>query len=131
MYNPQIETLIQVADAGSFSKAAQQLFVTPASIMKHINTLENRLGVTLVVRSRRGTELTAAGRALYEGGKKLAASADRLAREVNRYIARGGMLILEVGEGQAAEVLRLFEKRDYAIVMKDLEGQDRFLKIAF
>ena len=55
----------------------------------------------------------------------------RLAREVNRYIARGGMLILEVGEGQAAEVLRLFEKRDYAIVMKDLEGQDRFLKIAF
>ena len=36
----------------------------------------------------------------------------RLAREINRYVARGGMLILEVGEDQAAEVLRLFEKRD-------------------
>ena len=55
----------------------------------------------------------------------------RLARDVNRYIARGGMLILEVGEDQAADVLRLFEKRDYAIVIKDLEGKDRFLKIAF
>lgn len=55
----------------------------------------------------------------------------RLAKDINRYIARGGMLILEVGDGQAAEVLRLFERRDYAIVMKDLEGQDRFLKIAF
>lgn len=55
----------------------------------------------------------------------------RLAREINRYVARGGMLILEVGEDQAAEVLRLFEKRDYAIVIKDLEGKDRFLKIAF
>lgn len=55
----------------------------------------------------------------------------RLAREINRYVARGGMLILEVGEYQAAEVLRLFEKRDYAIVIKDLEGKDRFLKIAF
>ena len=55
----------------------------------------------------------------------------RLAKEVNRYGARGGMLILEVGEDQAADVLRLFEKRDYAIVIKDLEGKDRFLKIAF
>ena len=41
------------------------------------------------------------------------------------------MLILEVGEDQAAEVLRLFSKRDYAMVIKDLEGKDRFLKIAF
>lgn len=55
----------------------------------------------------------------------------RLAKEVNRYVVRGGMLILEVGEDQAADVLRLFEKRDYAIVIKDLEGKDRFLKIAF
>ena len=55
----------------------------------------------------------------------------RLAKDAHRYVARGGMLILEVGEDQAAEVLRLFEKRDYAIVIKDLEGKDRFLKIAF
>ncbi len=55
----------------------------------------------------------------------------RLAKDVHRYVARGGMLILEVGEDQAAEVLRLFEKRDYAMVIKDLEGKDRFLKIAF
>ena len=55
----------------------------------------------------------------------------RLAREANRYVARGGMLILEVGEDQASDVLRLFEKRDYAIVIKDLEGKERFLKIAF
>lgn len=55
----------------------------------------------------------------------------RLAREIGRYMVRGGMLILECGEGQAAEILKLFTRRDYAIVMKDLYGQDRFLKIAF
>lgn len=55
----------------------------------------------------------------------------RLAQEVTRYITRGGMLILEVGEGQAEDVLKLFEKRDYAMVTKDLNGIDRFLKIAF
>ena len=55
----------------------------------------------------------------------------RLAQEVSRFIVRGGMLVLEVGEGQAEAVLKLFEKRDYAMVGKDLNGVDRFLKIAF
>jgi release factor glutamine methyltransferase len=55
----------------------------------------------------------------------------RLAKEVKSYITKGGMLLLECGEGQAEDILKLFEKRDYAIVMKDLAGTDRFLKIAF
>jgi release factor-specific protein-(glutamine-N5) methyltransferase len=55
----------------------------------------------------------------------------RLAKEVSRYIVRGGMLMLEVGENQAEDVLKLFEKRDYAMVVKDFAGVDRFLKIAF
>ncbi len=55
----------------------------------------------------------------------------RLAKEVTRYITRGGLLMLEVGEGQAEEVLKLFDKREYAMVVKDFAGVDRFLKIAF
>ena len=55
----------------------------------------------------------------------------RLAKELPRYIAKNGMLMLEVGEGQAAEVLKLFEKREYAMVVKDYQGVDRILKIAF
>ena len=55
----------------------------------------------------------------------------RIAKEISRYIARGGMLMLEVGEGQAEEVLKMFEKRDYAMVVKDFSGVDRILKIAF
>ena len=55
----------------------------------------------------------------------------RLSKEVSRYIVRGGMLMLEVGEGQAEEVLKLFPKRDYAMIVKDFSGVERFLKIAF
>ncbi len=55
----------------------------------------------------------------------------RLAKEVSRYITRGGLLMLEVGEGQAEDVLKLFDKREYAMVVKDFAGVDRFLKIAF
>lgn len=44
--------------------------------MKHMNTLEGRLGVTLFNRSNRGVELTAAGRSLYQAGKKLLSDAE-------------------------------------------------------
>lgn len=55
----------------------------------------------------------------------------RIAAKINRYIARGGMLILECGEDQAQAVLKLFSRCDYAMVVKDLEGKERVLKIVF
>ncbi|MGN1372884.1 MAG: peptide chain release factor N(5)-glutamine methyltransferase [Candidatus Coproplasma sp.] len=55
----------------------------------------------------------------------------RLSQEVSRYITRGGMLMLEVGEGQAEDVLKLFPKREYAMIVKDFSGVERILKIAF
>ena len=55
----------------------------------------------------------------------------QIAKSVRSYLARDGILLLECGEGQPEEILKLFEKRDYAMVMKDLNGVDRFLKIAF
>ena len=55
----------------------------------------------------------------------------RIAKVVRSYLAKDGILLLEYGEGQADEILKLFERRDYAMVMKDLSGVDRFIKIAF
>ena len=55
----------------------------------------------------------------------------RIAKSVRSYLAKDGILLLEYGEGQADEILKLFERRDYAMVMKDLSGTDRFIKIAF
>ncbi|MCD8201710.1 MAG: peptide chain release factor N(5)-glutamine methyltransferase [Clostridia bacterium] len=55
----------------------------------------------------------------------------RLSRDVYRYIAKGGMLLLEYGEGQLEPILHLFPKRQYFIPVKDLSGTDRFVRIAF
>lgn len=55
----------------------------------------------------------------------------RLADDVSRYLAKNGMLLLECGETQAQDIINLFPKREYAIVIKDYQGFDRFLKIAF
>ncbi len=69
MYNPQLETFIRVADAGSFSKAAEQSYITPTAVIKQINMLEAKLGVLLFERTHRGLNLTKAGTSLYKDAK--------------------------------------------------------------
>lgn len=69
MYNPQLETFIRVADAGSFNKAAEQAFITPTAVIKQINLLEADLGVQLFERTHRGLTLTKAGKSLYRDSK--------------------------------------------------------------
>lgn len=69
MVNPQLETFLRVADAGSFNKAAEACFITPTAVIKQINLLEASLGVRLFDRSHRGLSLTPAGRSLYQDAK--------------------------------------------------------------
>ena len=69
MYNPQLETFIRVAEAGSFNKAAEESFITPTAVIKQINLLEDSLGVKLFDRTHRGLHLTKAGHSLYQDSK--------------------------------------------------------------
>mgnify|MGYP000175719944 FL=1 len=47
MYNPQLETFLRVADAGSFNKAAKESYITSTAVIKQINLLEESLGLKL------------------------------------------------------------------------------------
>lgn len=71
MYNPLLDTLITVADCGSFSKAAEKLFISPTAVMKQMNTLENHLNLTLIDRTSSGIRLTAAGKIIYNRAKDI------------------------------------------------------------
>ena len=58
----------------------------------------------------------------------------RIAEKIGRYIVRGGMCILECGEGQAQEIIRIFRtvaRCDFAMVVRDYAGVDRVVKIGF
>jgi LysR family glycine cleavage system transcriptional activator len=52
---------------GSLKAAAEHMGVTPGAISQQIRQLEDRLGVTLLTRSRHGLQLTEAGASLYPG----------------------------------------------------------------
>lgn len=69
MYNPQLETFLRVADAGSFNKAAEEAYITATAVIKQINLLEDSIGVKLFERTHRGLILTKAGKSLYQDAK--------------------------------------------------------------
>ena len=71
---------------GSFSRVAAERSMSPASIMKQMNVLEQRIGATLLRRTTHGIELTEAGQYLYSRAKELVAEADAavgLARQID------------------------------------------------
>lgn len=71
MFNSQLTVFVCVADCGSFSKAAEKLFISATAVMKQINSLEKHLNLKLIERTPRGILLTPAGDVIYRDAKFL------------------------------------------------------------
>jgi DNA-binding transcriptional LysR family regulator len=66
-----LKTLLEVADAGGFAKAAQRLGVATSSVTRLMDALEASLGAALLTRTPRRVSLTDAGVAYTEQVRKL------------------------------------------------------------
>lgn len=93
MLSHQLLVFLKAAECGSFTKASAQLLITPASVMKHINTLEARLGITLFLRSKTGLQLTPAGQSLYKDAAKLYSAAQSAVSRAKNAAFAGGITI--------------------------------------
>lgn len=100
MYNYMLDTFISVAENGSFSKAAERLFMSPTAVMKQINSLEKQLDVQLFERNTSGIRLTSAGnvilrdaRFLIGFSKKSIAEAKLAARAAENIFCIGSSLL--------------------------------------
>ena len=58
----QLRYFVAIAEHGSFSKAADKVFVAQSALSHQLAQLEGELGVQLLLRTRRGVELTEPGR---------------------------------------------------------------------
>lgn len=92
----QLEVFRLVAETGSFNKAAEKAYVTPNAVMKHINNLEEELGITLFNRTFRGQNLTEAGECLYKNAVRILNYAANTIQEV-RDVARSEISKVRVG----------------------------------
>lgn len=59
--NKQLNSLIKTVECGSFAKAEEELFVSRQALKKQIDSLEEELGFTLLIRTHQGVALTPAG----------------------------------------------------------------------
>ncbi len=66
MTQAQISCFLAVADRLSFSKAAQELYISQPAVSKQIALMEQEFGVPLFDRTRKTIQLTEAGRLFYE-----------------------------------------------------------------
>jgi DNA-binding transcriptional LysR family regulator len=94
----QLRHLIALAQGGSFSKAAQALFLTQPALSRSIRALEDELGAPLFDRVGRRIELTPFGRDTLERARHLVSDADDL-QASGRRASDGDAGVLRIGMG--------------------------------
>ncbi len=101
-----IETLVAIADAGSYRKAAERLGRNQPALSKTIRALEEELGLTLFIRSQRGAVLTEAGETLYRRARTVLADVTALKDEVGNLLGhRQGRVRIGVSPAAGTVVL--------------------------
>jgi DNA-binding transcriptional LysR family regulator len=68
--------LAAVADAGTFTRAAERLFIAQPTLSQQIGRLEQLVGTPLLVRGRDGVRLTAAGAVLLDAARDVLSRVD-------------------------------------------------------
>ncbi|SFQ13562.1 DNA-binding transcriptional regulator, LysR family [Lachnospiraceae bacterium XBB1006] len=74
----QLESYVAVVEYGSFTKAAEKLFISQPTISTHIQMLEMELHTKLLDRHTKRMEVTRKGEELYECASEMLAMRDRL-----------------------------------------------------
>lgn len=67
----QLEAFVKVAEDGSFSKAAKDLYLTQPTVSAHISALERELEVRLFIRNTKEVSMSEDGQELYKYAKQM------------------------------------------------------------
>src|SRR6266571_8141771 len=91
----RLEIFAKVAELGSFSRAAEALFLTQPTVSEHVRALEDELGVQLLDRLGRGAQPTPAGRLLLDYAARMLALGREARQAIDRYQGRvSGALVI-------------------------------------
>jgi DNA-binding transcriptional LysR family regulator len=77
-----LRIFVTIVECGGFAPATARLNISESTISSNMHDLEQRLGMRLCDRGRRGFRLTADGSVVYEAAKKLFANLDTFRNEV-------------------------------------------------
>ncbi len=94
----QLDAFLVIAELGSFSAAADRLYVTQSTISARIMELEQMLGIELFDRSQRNVQLTFKGRELVVYAQQMEVLAEKIKHNVGSKTSLTGIVRIGVAE---------------------------------
>lgn len=89
----EMRTFVAVVEATSFIRAADVLGLSKAAVSRHVQDMEERLGVRLLQRTTRRLSLTEEGQVFYERAKELLSDLEEAEAEItSRGVSAKGLL---------------------------------------
>jgi len=123
-----LKAFVAVAESGSFSRAAETVFLTQPAISKRIAALEAELGTNLFDRIGRKVQLTEAGKALLDRAHTILMEVEDARRSITNLSGEiGGTLAMaashHIGLHRLPNALKAYNQR-YPEVQLDLKFMD-------
>lgn len=132
MLRTKLTTFLKICDTGSFSKAAEALYITPSAVLQQVRALESELNVTLFNRTSRGVSMTPAGEYLERRGRILLQTYEEIQREiysisnVEKSICIGSSMLEKCRLLYDLWVLFSEKEKDYRIQMENIDISHHF-----
>lgn len=102
----QLEHLLALARTRSFSRAAEQLFITQSALSRSIQALEEELGAPLLDRIGKRNELTPLGKDVVARAERLVRDAGELRRSAELFMqGEGGSMRIGMGANPGAMLM--------------------------
>ena len=129
----EMHTFVRIVEAGSISKAAEQLQTVKSAVSRRLSDLEKRLSVSLLTRTTRSQVLTDTGKSYYQQCLRLLDDLDEVEASVkNEHCALEGTIKiaapLSFGLAHLGPALRQFNS-DNPNIRFDIDFNDRNIDI--
>lgn len=112
----QLEYFIEVAEHLSFTRAAKKCFISQTAMSLQIQSLEEKVGVPLLIRDKHHVELTEAGRIFLREAKAILAHSEE-ALNLARTAGEGFSGTLSIG------FVRGYEQGDFSRTLRDFHAR--------
>lgn len=103
----QLRTFVAVVEAGSLTAAAPQVFLSQSAVSEQMRKLEERVGQSLLTRSKAGVAPTVAGTRLLGHAQRLLALADEALRDLRGETLQGELRLAVTDYFRPGELARL------------------------
>ena len=129
----QIDCFMEISISGSLTKAANNLYLTPQVVSKHIHNLEKELGFPLFSRSKAGMKLTDRGLLFYEDASRWTELYDATLQKIDEYYSDlATSLRIGVSEyvditGEISKGIAAFRDQHQDVLMEGHQYKNRIL----